>query len=107
MVTTITRSPLLLLQVLLATVATLLAGTSSAFSLWPYQHVHIVNDFPADDDTVLHVHCFSRNDDRGHVDLGVGKEFTWRFKLNAFRPTRWRCEVYADDTNHHATFAVA
>ncbi|CAI0436255.1 unnamed protein product [Linum tenue] len=92
MVNALTTSSLLL--VLLVT--TTLVGASSAWSLWPYKHVHVSNELTTYNGD-LHVHCWSRNDDRGFHDVAVGTEFTWRFKPNIFGTTKWMCEVSTDD----------
>ncbi|CAI0436183.1 unnamed protein product [Linum tenue] len=103
MVTAITtRSPLLLLVLI---VALALAGTSSAWkfpSLWPYKHVHVINELTTYKG-VLHVHCWSGKDDRGHIDVAVGTEFTWRFKPNIWGTTKWTCELSTDD-HRYASF---
>ncbi|CAI0383076.1 unnamed protein product [Linum tenue] len=92
MVNALTTSSLLLVLLVITT----LVGTSSAWSLWPYKHVHVSNELTTYNG-VLHVHCWSKNDDRGVQDVAVGTEFTWRFKPNIFGTTKWMCEVSTDD----------
>ncbi|CAI0436180.1 unnamed protein product [Linum tenue] len=90
MVTPITRPSLLLVLLVVAT----LTEISSAWSIWPYKHIHVINGLTK---SVLHVHCRSENDDRGYNDVAVGAEFTWRFKPHVFWTTKWTCEVSTDD----------
>ncbi|CAN1813767.1 S-protein homolog 6 [Linum perenne] len=78
--------------------AALLAGTtsSSAFSLWPYKHVHVINELWKSN-RHLYTHCWSKNDDMGSHEVGVGGEYTWRFRPSLLGTTKWTCNVHLND----------
>lgn len=53
--------------------------------------VHIVNELPNNES--LTIHCYSKDDDLGWHNFGVGGEFHWSFRLNIFRRTLFACDV--------------
>ncbi|CAN1160872.1 S-protein homolog 7 [Linum perenne] len=95
MVNTITI-PRVHLLILVITIAALTTTTTSARSLWPYKHVHVSNELKTYNG-ILHVHCWSKDDDLGNHDVGVGAEYTWRFRPSVLGTTKWTCEVSTDD----------
>ncbi|CAN0879325.1 S-protein homolog 74 [Linum grandiflorum] len=85
-------------------VATLLLATtapSSAWSIWPHYHVHIVNELSRNE--VLLVQCNCTDTARPASRVKVGTEYEWTFKEHAFRDTRWTCYV-SPDKNRRVRF---
>ncbi|CAL1392783.1 unnamed protein product [Linum trigynum] len=78
------------------------ATTATAFSLWPYHHVHVTNELTGG--KVLLAHCKSATSDLGVQEIAPTKEFTWRFRPGfAFVSTLYWCYV-APDGSHHLRF---
>ncbi|KAL0560232.1 hypothetical protein IC582_000632 [Cucumis melo] len=52
-------------------------------------HIHIVNGLSKDQN--LFVHCQSKDDDLGKINLSFGREFNWSFKVNFWDTTLFWC----------------
>ncbi|KAF8388347.1 hypothetical protein HHK36_027013 [Tetracentron sinense] len=73
-------------SVLLLLLALALSESSVVLSKW---HVHIVNGLS--NNTILNVHCQSKNDDLGWHALAAEEDFNWAFHMNIFRTTLFFC----------------
>lgn len=73
---------------------------SLPFEAWTVQ-VH--NDMKRG--RTLFLHCKSRDNDLGRHNLGVGKKFTWNFKVNLFSSTLFWCYM-RDQRGRHVSLDV-
>ncbi|CAN0879560.1 S-protein homolog 1 [Linum grandiflorum] len=88
-----------LVVVIVATLVLVGTRTTSAFSLWPYKHVHVINELNQSW-RHLFLQCWSKDDDLGTHEVPVWSEYTWRFKPNVLGTTTWTCSVRLNDGRH-------
>ncbi|CAN0897802.1 S-protein homolog 1 [Linum grandiflorum] len=67
-------------------------ATEGPDAIIPYRHVHIVNQFEINLET-LFVHCQSKDDDLGFHYIDFGTEFTWKFRPTLLGRTQFWCYV--------------
>ncbi|XVF32262.1 hypothetical protein REPUB_Repub17cG0066700 [Reevesia pubescens] len=63
-------------------------------------HVYVFNGLS--NNTILFLHCKSKDDDLGVQNLSPGSNFTWSFKQNLLRRTIFWCYMSKDDNAHAA-----
>lgn len=59
-----------------------------------YYHIHITNDLPSN--SILVLHCKSKNRDLGQTSLSLRQDFTFKTEINAWRTTLFFCHVTWD-----------
>ncbi|KAL3643923.1 hypothetical protein CASFOL_011855 [Castilleja foliolosa] len=57
--------------------------------LFEHTVVSVQNDIPGEDITI---HCYSTEDDLGTHVLDYAKNFTWHFRINLRRSTKFNCD---------------
>ncbi|CAN0897797.1 S-protein homolog 1 [Linum grandiflorum] len=78
-------------------------ATEGPDAIIPYRHVHIVNQFEINLET-LFVHCQSKDDDLGFHYIDFGTEFTWKFRPTLLGRTQFWCYVAPVKTPAHMQF---
>ncbi|KAE8652322.1 hypothetical protein Csa_021997, partial [Cucumis sativus] len=65
-------------------------------------HIHIVNGLTKNQN--LFVHCQSKDDDLGKINLSVGKEFNWSFKVNFWGTSLFWCYLHKPNSEYSVSF---
>lgn len=84
----------------LVTVALLVMVERSIATPLEHWGVRISNDMQSKQ--TLFLHCKSKDDDLGRLNLGFAQSFSWRFKVNLWQTTLYWCYMRKKEPNHIA-----